>query len=77
MIIHYFSVIQDWKEEIEMQECQVYSATEIAKLLGLGKTKTYEFLNEVFEKGEPFRVIKVGVAVRVPKASFDKWLNAG
>ncbi|MCD8082840.1 MAG: DNA-binding protein [Clostridiales bacterium] len=46
-------------------------------MLGLGRTKTYEFLNSVYEERDPpFRVIKVGSAVRVPKKSFDAWLNA-
>lgn len=58
-------------------DTQVYLASDIQKALGLGKTKTYEFLNEVYKQKDPlFRVIKVGTAVRVPKQSFDNWLNA-
>ncbi len=58
-------------------ETQVYMASDIQKALGLGKTKTYEFLNEVYKQKKPlFRVIKVGTSVRVPKQSFDNWLNA-
>lgn len=30
-------------------EKQVYLASDIQKALGLGKTKTYQFLNEVYE----------------------------
>lgn len=60
-----------------MMEKKVYLASDIQKALGLGRTKTYEFLNEVYNQKEPvFRVIKVGTAVRVPKESFDKWLYA-
>lgn len=56
---------------------QVYMASDIQKALGLGKTKTYQFLNEVYKQKEPlFRVIKVGTSVRVLKQSFDNWLNA-
>lgn len=59
-------------------EAQVYMASEVQKALGLGKTKTYEFLNEVYEQEKPlFRVIKVGTSIRVQKQSFDNWLNAG
>ena len=54
---------------------KVYEADDIQKLLGLGRTKTYEFLDEVFQKQEPFRVIKIGKLFRVPKQSFDNWLN--
>lgn len=58
-------------------ETQVYMASEIQKALGLGKTKTYQFLNEVYKQKKPlFRVIKVGSAVRVQKQSFDDWLNS-
>lgn len=58
-------------------ETQVYLASDIQKALGLGRTKTYAFLNEVYAQKEPlFRVIKVGNAVRVQKRSFDNWLNA-
>ncbi len=55
---------------------QVYSISEIQKLLGLGRTKTYNFLDEVYKKQEPFRVIKIGKLYRIPKDSFDKWLNS-
>lgn len=59
-------------------EKQVYMASEIQKALGLGKTKTYDFLNQVYkQQGEnpPFRVIKIGSSVRVLKESFDNWLR--
>ena len=55
---------------------QVYSISEIQKLLGLGRTKTYNFLDEVYKQQEPFRVIKIGKLYRIPKDSFDKWLNS-
>ena len=59
-------------------ERQVYLASDIQKALGLGKTKTYEFLNQVYKQQDqnpPFLVIKVGTSVRVHKQSFDNWLN--
>ena len=66
------------KREENLMERQVYLASDIQKALGLGKTKTYEFLNQVYKQQEqnpPFRVIKVGTSVRVHKQSFDNWLN--
>ena len=45
---------------------KVYEAEDIQKLLGLGRSKTYEFLDEVFQKQEPFRVIKIGKLYRIP-----------
>lgn len=60
-----------------IMERQVYLASDIQKALGIGKTKTYEFLNAVYKQEEPpFRVIKVGNSVRVIKQSFDNWMNA-
>lgn len=58
-------------------EKQVYMASDIQKALGLGKTKTYDFLNQVYKQKEnpPFRVIKIGTSVRVHKKSFDNWLE--
>ena len=59
-------------------ETMVYLASDIQKALGLGRSKTYLFLDEVYRRQEnpPFRVIKVGKLFRVPKKSFDDWINA-
>lgn len=59
-----------------MEESKVYLASDIQKALALGRSKTYEFLDEVYQKQEPFRVIKVGKLFRVPQKSFDDWINA-
>ena len=53
---------------------KVYEADDIQKLLGLGRTKTYEFLDEVFQKQEPFRVIKIGKVYKIPCLPFERWL---
>lgn len=68
---------RDKRQEVEiMKETQVYLAADIQKALLLGRSKTYQFLDEVYKKQEPFRVIKVGKLFRVPKKSFDDWINA-
>lgn len=56
-------------------EAKVYSISEIQKLLGISRTKAYDYIKEVYENGTPFRVIKVGSNYRIPKSSFDKWLD--
>lgn len=58
-------------------EVQVYTADDIRKALGIGKTKTYAFLNDVYNNkvDPPFRVLKFGTSLRVTKASFDAWIN--
>lgn len=55
-------------------ETAVYSADHVRTVLALGKTKTYDFLQQVYETQSPFRVIKVGKLFRIPKQPFDNWL---
>lgn len=56
-------------------EPKVYSISEVKDILGLSRTKAYEYIKRVYEEKGPFRVIKVGGNYRVIKASFDKWLE--
>ncbi len=56
-------------------EKKVYNAEDIQVLLGIGRSKTYEFLDEVYERQQPFRVIRIGKQYRVPRNSFDDWLD--
>ena len=56
-------------------EKKVYDAEDLQKLLGIGRSKAYTFLDEVYENQKPFRVVKIGRLYRVPKEAFDKWLN--
>ncbi len=56
-------------------EKQVYDAEDIQKLLGIGRSKAYAFLDEAYEKQKPFRVIRIGRLYRVPKEAFDRWLR--
>lgn len=58
-------------------EKEVYLPTDIMEMLGLSRAKTYAYLAEVYDKQSPFRVIKVGRLVRVPKKNFDDWLFQG
>lgn len=60
--------------ETTRKEQGVYLAEDIQAALGLGRSKTYEYLQEVYRNQSPFRVIKVGRLFRVPKNSFDNWL---
>ena len=57
---------------------QVYLAADIQRMLGIGKIKSYMFLEEVYkQKNPPFKVLKIGKLFRVPKKGFDDWLNGG
>lgn len=55
-------------------ESKVYLAEDIQNVLNIGRSKTYQFLEEVYKEQSPFRVIKIGKLFRVPKTSFDAWL---
>ncbi len=65
----------DTLQENASAEKVVYLAQDIQKLLGIGRSRCYTYLEEVYKKQEPFRVIKIGRLFRVPKQSFDNWLN--
>ena len=55
---------------------QVYLAADIQKILGIGKSKSYTFLEEIYkQENPPFKVLKIGKLFRVPKRGFDEWLN--
>ena len=55
---------------------QVYLAGDIQRMLGIGKSKAYTFLEDVYkQKNPPFRVLKIDKLFRVPKKGFDEWLN--
>lgn len=57
---------------------QVYLAADIQRMLGIGKSKAYTFLEDVYNhKNPPFKVLKIGKLFRVPKRGFDEWLNGG
>ena len=60
----------------EAVDQQVYLAGDIQRMLGIGKSKAYTFLEDVYkQKNPPFRVLKIGKLFRVPKKGFDEWLN--
>jgi excisionase family DNA binding protein len=46
-------------------------ADEVAKLLAFGRSKTYELM----ASGQ-LPVVRVGRAVRVPRAALDEWVRA-
>ena len=56
---------------------KVYTASEIQSLLGLSRSKTYDFIRMAYKKQKPFRAIKIGGVYRVVKSSFDKWIEEG
>ena len=60
-------VIQPKKEE----ECRCYTVQDLATILGVGKKSIYSLL-----KKNEFRSIQLASGIyRIPKKSFDEWLN--
>ena len=49
----------------------VYTVEEIARMLAISLRSAYNLCNSTTE----FRVLRAGGSIRVPKDSFDAWLN--
>ena len=49
---------------------RTYSVDEVRAILGISRRKAYELCNS-----DVFKVIRIGRALRVSKASFDFWLD--
>ena len=49
----------------------VYTVEEIARMLAISLRSAYNLCNSTTN----FRVLRVGGSIRVPKDSFDAWLN--
>lgn len=60
--------------ENEMEK-KVYKVEDVQNLLGLGRSKAYEFIENAYYDRKPFRVLKIGRSYRIPCNSFDRWLN--
>lgn len=56
--------------------CMVYTADEVQEMLHIGRNSIYDYLGEVYREQYPFQVIKIGKQYRIPKASFDKWIQS-
>lgn len=61
--------------EKDMPTAKVYSAEDVQQILGIGRSKVYDYLEKVYKQKKPFRVIKIGRIYRIPKEPFDKWIN--
>ena len=49
---------------------KTYKVSEIAEILGIGRTSAYNLVKE-----KHFKVVKIGASIRISKKSFDEWLN--
>lgn len=58
-----------------MEDEYIYGTEDIQKILKIGRNRTYKFLEDVYKNTHFFKVIKIGKLYRIPKKSFDQWLN--
>ncbi|MBO5448549.1 MAG: helix-turn-helix domain-containing protein [Ruminococcus sp.] len=67
--------IQELNKNIEAQptpfEKRTYTVSEIQDILGVGRTAAYNIV-----KAGYFKVVRIGGSIRVPKRSFDAWLDS-
>lgn len=56
-------------------EMATYKPKEIMNILGLGKTATYDFIEDAYKNNKNFKVFKIGKQYRIPKFSFDEWFK--
>lgn len=61
--------------ENQIIEKTVYNPEDIQTILGIGKNKVYDFLDDVYLNTHFFKVIKIGNLYKIPIKSFDSWLN--
>lgn len=54
-------------------EKKVYTVKDIQTILGLSRTKAYDFIKNAYNSKKPFPVIKIDSTYRIPKDRFDKW----
>lgn len=53
----------------------VYTTTEIQAMLNISRELAYKFVRKAYQTQEPFTVLKIGTTYRIPKESFDGWMN--
>jgi excisionase family DNA binding protein len=68
----YFSMRREEVKQVEQSSDspQLLKAFEVAKILGLGRTKVYEMM-----AGGQLPVVKIGTAVRVPRKRLLAWIE--
>ena len=51
-------------------ECRTYTVNEVARILGVSRTQAYRLVKEGL-----FKSVRIGNAIRLPKRTYDKWLE--
>lgn len=53
----------------------MYEIEDVQDMLGICRTNAYDLVKKAYKDQGPFRVIKIGRLYRIPKKSFDNWLD--
>lgn len=53
-----------------------YDVVDIQKMLGLGRSTTYTWIQGIYKVQQPFKVVKVGKLYKISKKSFDEWIKS-
>jgi len=61
--------------KMDVSQSAFYTASEVATMLGMGRSKCYSYLDKVMAVGKPFTVIRIDKLYKIPKASFDAWIT--
>lgn len=56
-------------------DCLFYSANQVFSMVGIQKTKGYTWLEQIRQAGEPFKVIRIDKLYKIPRKSFDSWIE--
>ena len=64
------SEIQNGTEKRPL-ECRTYTVNDITQILGGSQARAYRLVQEGL-----FKSVRIGNAIRIPKRSFDKWLES-
>lgn len=51
-------------------EKRAYTVSDIQDILSIGKNAAYDLVNS-----GKFKVLKIGKSIRIPKKSFDEWME--
>ena len=61
-------------KEANNNKCLTMTVGEVQQLLGLGRTATYDLVDQAKATCKPFRVICIGRSVKIVRKSFDAWI---
>ncbi|MBP0974226.1 MAG: helix-turn-helix domain-containing protein [Oscillospiraceae bacterium] len=58
----------------EPQECVTLRVEDCAVMLGVSMSAAYALIEQAFQTGSPFKVLRIGKVYRILKASFLEYL---